>query len=306
MAVARVPVSMKAVSEKMRQIGSQLKSARDLMGRVPWGWSRRKGLAGAETSAVWAADAGTIAPLDTATVTPPDAGLRERRPQLFKVLRLVSITLVVFLALPYFLILVYRFVDPPLSALMLRNAALLRGVDYRWRDFDRISPNLAKAAIISEDSRFCQHWGVDWTAVGDAIDEFLEEGEVPRGASTIPMQTVKNLFLWPEQDFIRKALEVPLAHFMTLVWPKQRVIEVYLNIAEWGPGIYGAEAAARYHFHTSAASLNRAQAALLVSALPNPRRRNAGQPGPGMRNLAARVQGRVERESPDAACVFKR
>lgn len=294
---------MKAVSEKMRQMRLQLKSARERIGR---GWGNgRKNAAAANMAAVWstgAPDAGTLAP-----PVPGQAaatGWRERRPQLARALRIAAVALAVFLAFPYFMILVYRFVDPPLSALMLRNAALLRGVDYRWRDFDDISPSLATAAIIAEDARFCRHWGVDWTAVSAAIDEFLEEGEAPRGASTIPMQTVKNLFLWPEQDFVRKALEVPLAHFMTLVWPKQRVIEVYLNIAEWGPGIYGAEAAARYHFGTSAASLNRAQAALLVSALPNPKRRNAGRPGPGMRNLAARVQGRVERESQDAACVF--
>jgi monofunctional biosynthetic peptidoglycan transglycosylase len=145
---------------------------------------------------------------------------------------------------------------------------------------------------------------VDWFAVGEALDD-LEVGERPRGASTIPMQTAKNLFLWPEQSYMRKALEVPLAYFMSLVWSKQRVIEIYLNIAEWGPGVYGAEAAARHHFGTSAASLNRAQAALLVSALPNPLVRQAGKPGPAMRRRANRIQGRVGRESQDAACIFE-
>jgi monofunctional biosynthetic peptidoglycan transglycosylase len=286
----------------MRQMRIQLKSARERIGRG-WGYGRKDGAA-PDAAVSWSAapDAKVMAPSHAGASVA--AGWRERRPQLARALRIAAIALAAFLALPYFMILVYRFVDPPLSSLMLRNAVLLRGLDYRWRDFDNISPHLATAAIIAEDARFCQHWGVDWTAVSAAIDEFLEEGEAPRGASTIPMQTVKNLFLWPEQDIIRKALEVPLAHFMTLVWPKQRVIEIYLNIAEWGPGIYGAEAAARYHFGTSAAALSRAQAALLVSALPNPKRRNAGRPGPGMRNLAARVQGRVERESPDAACVF--
>jgi monofunctional biosynthetic peptidoglycan transglycosylase len=303
---------MKAVGEKMRQMRIHLKSALNRIAQAARGgpaWRPgRKGAPASETAAIWRAG---VAAEPVVTVPgrvghPADAGRGERRPMFVKALRTAAIALMVFLALPYFMILVYRFVDPPFSALMLRNAVLLRGVDYRWRDFDRISPNLAIAAIISEDSRFCQHWGVDWTAVGHAIDEFLEEGEAPRGASTIPMQTVKNLFLWPEQTLIRKALEVPLAHFMTLIWPKQRVLEVYLNIAEWGPGIYGAEAAARYHFRASAMSLSRTQAALLVSTLPNPRRRSAGQPGPQTRRLAAHVQNRVGRESGDANCVFDR
>jgi monofunctional biosynthetic peptidoglycan transglycosylase len=301
---------MKAVGEKMRQMRSHLKSALHRIAQAARGgpaWPpSRKGAPGPETATIWrAAVADTVVVAPTPVRHPAGAG-QERRSTSARVLRKAAVAILALLALPYFMILVYRFVDPPFSALMLRNAVLLRGVDYRWRDFDRISPNLAVAAIISEDSRFCQHWGVDWTAVGDAIDEFLEEGEAPRGASTIPMQTVKNLFLWPEQTLIRKALEVPLAHFMTLIWPKQRVLEVYLNIAEWGPGIYGAEAAARHHFRTSAMSLNRAQAALLVSTLPNPRRRSAGQPGPQTRRLAAHVQGRVGRESGDASCVFGR
>jgi monofunctional biosynthetic peptidoglycan transglycosylase len=228
---------------------------------------------------------------------------QDRRPGLAKALRITAVTLVALLALPYLFILIYRVVDPPFSALMLRHALLGYEINHEWTDFDGISPNLATAAIIAEDSRFCQHWGVDWTAVGDVLD-VLEAGETPRGASTIPMQTAKNLFLWPEQSYLRKALEVPLAQFMTLIWPKRRVLEVYLNIAEWGPGVYGAEAASRYHFGKSAASLSPAEAALLVAALPNPHVRNAGRPGPKMRRLASRVQGRVRREARDAACVF--
>ena len=172
-------------------------------------------------------------------------------------------------------------------------------------DFEDISPNLARAVVIAEDAAFCRHAGVDWNAVGEALDDF-QDGDKPRGASTLPMQTAKNLFLWPEQNYLRKALEVPLAYFMSFVWPKQRVIEVYLNIAEWGPGIYGAEAAARYHFGTSAASLSRSEAALLAAALPSPRKRNAGRPSPRLQSIASRIQGRVEREAADAACIFDR
>jgi monofunctional glycosyltransferase len=305
---------MSLFGEKMRHMRGRLKSAGELMRRTAasrlhdaaqavqkvrrWPrdrWTRR----GADGP-----DAGAPAAAEGVRREPSlSARWQDRRPGLAKALRIAAVTLVALLALPYLFILIFRVVDPPFSALMLRHALLGYDINYEWTDFDGISPNLATAAIIAEDSRFCQHWGVDWTAVGDVLDD-LEAGEAPRGASTIPMQTAKNLFLWPEQSYLRKALEVPLAQFMTLIWPKRRVLEVYLNIAEWGPGVYGAEAASRYHFGKSAASLSRAEAALLVAALPNPHVRNAGRPGPKMRRLASRVQGRVGREAQDAACVF--
>jgi monofunctional biosynthetic peptidoglycan transglycosylase len=311
---------MSLFGEKMRHMRGRLKSVGELMRRTAvagirdaaqavqkarrwprdW-WAGRKAdgpdagepsLAGAQPSP------------DGAIREPSMFGLwRDRHPRLAKALRIAGVTLAALLALPYLFILIFRVVDPPFSALMLRHALLGYEITYEWANFDEISPNLATAAIIAEDSRFCQHWGVDWTAVGDVLDD-LEAGETPRGASTIPMQTAKNLFLWPEQSYLRKALEVPLAQFMTLILPKRRVLEIYLNIAEWGPGVYGAEAASRYHFGKSAASLSRAEAALLVAALPNPHVRNAGRPGPKMRRLANRVQARVGREAQDAACVF--
>ncbi len=233
------------------------------------------------------------------------AGWRDRHPGVAKTLKYTGIALIVWLALPYPLMLVYRFVDPPISALMLRNTLLGRHVDQDWVDFGDISPNLATAVVIAEDAAFCRHSGVDWTAVGEAIDD-LGDGDRPRGASTLPMQAAKNLFLWPEQNYLRKALEVPLAYFMSFVWPKQRVVEVYLNIAEWGRGIYGAEAAARHYFGTSAASLSPREAALLAASLPNPRRRNPGNPSAQLRTLAGRIEARVNRESADAACIFER
>ncbi len=320
MAFARVPPSMTAFEEKMRQMRGRLKSAGALLRRTAS--SRRQGVANTWQKArdwprgLWARWRPPVAGVAETVwedaqipagevVSEPSAagGWRERHPRLEKGLRIAAIALAVFLALPYVFILIYRVFDPPISSLMLRNAVLGEGIHYRWRDFDRISPNLATAAVIAEDARFCQHWGVDWNAVGEVLED-LEDGEAPRGASTIPMQTAKNLFLWPEQTYLRKALEVPLAYFMTIVWPKRRVLEVYLNIAEWGPGVYGAEAAARYHFGKSAAALSRSEAALLVAALPNPHMRNAGKPGPQMRRLASRIQARVDREAHDASCVF--
>ena len=117
-----------------------------------------------------------------------------------------------------------------------------------------ISPNLVQAVIASEDQRYCLHNGVDWGALRDVVDD--EDGP-SRGASTLPMQTVKNLFLWHGRSYLRKALEVPLALYFDAVVPKKRILEIYLNIAEWGPGIYGAEAAAQYHFGVPAAKLSR-------------------------------------------------
>lgn len=324
MIFARVPDSMTIVREKMRQLSAQLKSASDILKRtarsriqdaarawqktwrwpLDW-WAARKASASVTVEKVWRDEPGEerpsaeAAPLDRLTA----GGWPDRHPKIVKALRIAVIAIAVFLALPYLFIPIYRFVDPPFSALMLEKALLGEEINYEWVDFQEISPNLAKAAVIAEDARFCYHWGVDWNAVGDVLED-LEEGETPRGASTIPMQTAKNLFLWPGQPYLRKALEVPLAYFMTFVWPKQRVVEVYLNIAEWGPGVYGAEAAAQYHFGKSAASLSQGEAALLVAALPNPRRRNAGQPGPQTRRLASRVQARVEREAQDASCIF--
>lgn len=284
MGLARVLSSMTVIEEKMRQISARLKSAgsqatmsvRNRVAGIPQIW--RSGSSG---NGSWG----------------------ERHPRLEKALKIAAVSLGVTVSLPYVFILLYRFVDPPISALMLRHAVLGYEIHYDWVDFKDISPNLARAAVISEDSRFCIHWGVDWFAVSEVLED-LEDGGATRGASTIPMQVAKNLFLWPEQNYIRKMLEVPLAYFMNFVWPKQRIVEVYLNIAEWGPGIYGAEAAAQYHFGRSARSLSNAQASLLIAALPNPHVRIAGKPGPKTQAIASRLRGRVSREGADASCIF--
>ncbi len=317
---------MSSFGEKMRQMRDRLKSAGEHLHRtaratgqdaaqalqraVRWPgawWTGRRTAQIEPTEPAWGEGPREMQAVADAAAEGPSAaaGWRDRHPTLVKGLRIAAIALAVFLALPYIFILIYRFVDPPISALMLRHALLGHEIRHQWVDFDAISPNLATAAIIAEDARFCSHWGVDWGAVGEVLDD-LEIGETPRGASTIAMQTAKNLFLWPEQIYIRKVLEVPLAYFMTLVWPRQRIIEIYLNIAEWGPDVFGAEAAAEDHFGKSAASLSRREAALLVAALPNPYIRNAGRPGPKTRRLASRIQSRVNREAQDASCVFAR
>ncbi len=219
-----------------------------------------------------------------------------------RILRFALIALLVLLAAPYFLTPIYLFVNPPFSALMLRQAATGSNVSYIWRDLDKISPNLVAQVIVSEDGRFCKHHGVDWTAL-DKAAEAIAGGKPKGGASTIDMQTAKNLFLWNSPAILRKPLEIPLAYWMDAVLGKQRVMEIYLNIVEWAPGVFGAEAAARHHFGKSAAELSHDEAALLAAALPNPKRRNAGDPGPRTEALADRLLARARRERGDSVCI---
>jgi monofunctional biosynthetic peptidoglycan transglycosylase len=181
----------------------------------------------------------------------------------------------------------------PVSTLMIGRWATLQPVNRTVVPLEAISPHVPRMVIASEDARFCRHAGVDF----DELFKVIEAG-APRGASTIPMQTAKNVFLWPERSYVRKAIEIPLALWIDLVWGKRRVIEVYLNVAEFGEGIFGIEAAARAHFGKSAADLPRREAALLATALPNPKARSAGAPGSGHRRLAENLMGR-ERGSGD-------
>jgi len=175
-------------------------------------------------------------------------------------------------------------------------------VERRWVPFKKISPQLIRAVIMSEDGQFCSHRGVDWAAINLVIDGAIG-GEKIRGASTITMQTVKNLFLWNSRSYVRKALEVPLALYVNAIWPKRRQLEIYLNIAEWGPGIFGIEAAAQYYFKIPAARLNRAQSALLAVALPNPKLRNPKKPSRRMKVLARINRARVRIANTHVRCL---
>ncbi|RVM63214.1 monofunctional biosynthetic peptidoglycan transglycosylase, partial [Sinorhizobium meliloti] len=142
-----------------------------------------------------------------------------------------------------------------------------------------------------------------WAQMRGVVEDALD-GEQTRGASTIPMQTVKNLFLWNGRSFVRKAMELPLAIAADFAWSKRRLMEIYLNVAEWGEGIYGIEAAARHHFGVSAAKLSRRQAALLAVSLPNPIDRTAGKPGRGLRRLAAVIERRAGRSGGYSTCLY--
>ncbi len=165
-----------------------------------------------------------------------------------------------------------------------------RGIHYQWRSLEQISPLLVTQVVAAEDGRFCEHWGVDFEALDAAADAFAG-GHAKGGGSTVTMQTAKNLFLWNKPAFLRKPFEIPLAMYMDLVLGKRRVMEIYLNIAEWAPGVYGAEAAARHHFGVSASKLTAQQAAQLAAALPNPKRRNAGQARPARLCAGEKAQG---------------
>ncbi len=199
-----------------------------------------------------------------------------------------------------------RYFDPPLSALMVWRLAQGNGINQTWVDLDAMAASLPHAVLTAEDNRFCEHSGVDWDAVEVVIDQ-LEAGggNAPRGASTLTMQLAKNLFLWPSRSYIRKGLEVPLAYLIDFAWSKRRIVEVYLNIVEWGPGLYGADAAARRHFGRSIKSLTRYQSALLAAALPAPLVRNAGKPGPVTRRTAARILNRMDQTRGLFGCISK-
>lgn len=216
-----------------------------------------------------------------------------------RIFRIVLKVALAILLLLLALIVLWRFI-PPVSTPMLARWAVLKPVDRQWVPLSRISPNLRAAAIMGEDAHFCSHRGVDW----DALQAVMDDSEGPaRGASTITMQTAKNLFLWNSRSYIRKGMEIPLALAIDFAWPKRRVLEVYLNIAEWGEGLYGAEAAARRYFGRSANDLTPRQAALLIAALPNPRARDARKPQRRHARLAAIVERRARGVSTWADCV---
>ncbi|MGQ0445014.1 MAG: monofunctional biosynthetic peptidoglycan transglycosylase [Beijerinckiaceae bacterium] len=199
------------------------------------------------------------------------------------------------------LILVYRF-QPPISTFMLVRWLEGEAVERHYVPLERISGFLRAAVIVSEDAHFCKHDGVDWGALRWVLDHPGANGP-RRGASTIPMQTAKNLFLWPSRSYVRKAIEIPLALIIDIAWPKRRILEVYLNLAEWGPGIFGAEAAARHYFHKSADRLDAREAALLATALPSPGHRNPAKPSRRHLWLAARVMARARGADSLVFCV---
>jgi monofunctional biosynthetic peptidoglycan transglycosylase len=218
---------------------------------------------------------------------------RSRRRPLRAVRRLVLFALAL-VALPYVLTPVYL-VARPVSTLMLWRWATGERVERLYVPLSAVAPSLPLSVIVAEDGRFCTHAGIDWHELREAIEEADDLSDA-RGGSTIVQQVAKNLFLWPGRSYVRKALEFPLALWIDLVIPKRRIMEIYLNIAEWGPnGEFGIEAGARRAFGKPARSLTARESALLAASLPNPQRRLAGKPGPGLRRLAGIYEVRARR-----------
>lgn len=209
---------------------------------------------------------------------------------------LLWVALVVLLGPPIGLV-AFRIVPPPITPLMLIRAVEGEGLTRTWVQLAEISPRLRAAVIASEDNLFCTHTGFDLGSIQDAMDDW-EAGRGTRGASTISMQTAKNLFLWPGRNLIRKGLEAYVTAWMELLWPKSRIAEVYLNIAEWGPGIYGAEAAAQAYFHKPATDLTRRDAALMAAVLPNPRRWSPAKPTGYIAGRARTIERRMAQVGP--------
>lgn len=220
--------------------------------------------------------------------------------------RPLLILALIILLLPLGGVLAHAVVPPPTTLLMLTRVIEGEGIDYRWRSLNRISPRLVEAVIASEDARFCSHRGFDMEAIEQALERNRRGGRV-RGGSTISQQTAKNVFLWPQRSWVRKGMEAGYTALIETFWSKRRIMEVYLNVAEWGPGVYGAEAAAQYWFRKSAAELTANEAARLAAILPSPRRYRAAAPGPYVRGRAGRVQAAMGTVRGDglAACVSR-
>ncbi len=185
--------------------------------------------------------------------------------------------LLIVISVPVGLAVAYRYVPPPLTPLMVIRLFQGEGINKDWVPLNSMSPHVTRSVMALEDTAFCGHSGFDWGEVASAVEDRLK-GEPLRGASTISMQTAKNLFLWPDRHVTRKVLEAPLTVLIETLWDKRRILEVYLNVIEWGPGIYGVEAASQTYFGKSASRLGRREAALLAAVLPNPRRWSAARP----------------------------
>jgi monofunctional biosynthetic peptidoglycan transglycosylase len=221
---------------------------------------------------------------------------KRRKGLLARVGRALLVGIAAWMAVTVSAVVAMRWIDPPTTAFMLQDrvAALVtreQGYEFRheWRDYDQISRNMPLAVVAAEDQQFPWHHGFDFKQIDKALKD-RERGRRVRGASTISQQVAKNLFLWPGQSWFRKGLEAGITVLIELAWPKQRILEVYLNVAEFGRGTWGVQAASQRYFHKDASRLNRAEAALLAAVLPAPRRYRVDQPGPYVRKRQAWIQ----------------
>jgi monofunctional biosynthetic peptidoglycan transglycosylase len=234
-----------------------------------------------------------------------DLGRIKRRKRFGMFFTIVTVLFVAFVVMPVTWVGAYRFIDPPSNVLMMQRAAEGQEISRYPVPITRISPYVIRSVIAAEDANFCAHDGFDVEAIQDAM-EANARGQSRRGASTISQQVAKNLFLWPESTWVRKGFEVYFTALLEFMWPKRRIMEHYLNIAEWGDGNFGIEAAARARFGVSAADLTPLQAARLAAVLPSPNRWRADNPGPYVRRRASTIvqRARVVQNENTAACVL--
>jgi len=220
-----------------------------------------------------------------------------------RLIKLTAIALLIIGLVPVVLVPVYALVNP-VSVPMLARFVSAQKVTRIWRPIDEISDRLKASVVMSEDGQFCRHWGIDIGALRDEFNNW-RAGRAPRGASTIPMQVARNLFLWNQRSYVRKALEIPIAVYLDLVLSKRRIMEIYLNIAEWGPtGEFGIEAGAQKAFGIDADAFSWERATLMAVALPNPLVRNPARPTRGLQRVASIVSRRAQSSGPYIGCLY--
>ena len=223
------------------------------------------------------------------------AGRRRRPNGPFRLSRrLALILLLLAIVGPPLWVLLYRLAPPPITILMIERLVAGRGLDRRWVPIGRIAPAMVRAVVASEDSRFCEHGGFDVRAIDAALRHNAEKPGRIRGGSTISQQTAKNVFLWPERSWVRKGAEAWFTVLIERLWGKRRIMEVYLNTVEMGPGLYGVEAASQRYFRKPASALSPAEAGRLAAILPSPLKWKAAHPGPYVRRRTGRIEARSD------------
>lgn len=219
-----------------------------------------------------------------------------------KLTRILAKIILWFVALTLILVIAFKWIPVPVTATMLMDE---NGITKDWEGLDNIDPNLVAAVIAAEDSKFCEHWGFDTEAIEKALEERQQSGRI-RGASTISQQTAKNVFLWQGGGFFRKGLEAWFTFWIETIWGKERIMEVYLNVAETGIGTYGAEAGAQRYFGKSAARLSRDEASRMAAALPSPKTRSVVNPGGWLGRHGNTIERRINTVQGDGldSCVY--
>ena len=220
---------------------------------------------------------------------------------------LLGLALIVIGVVPLAQVIIYRVVPAPITILMIERMFEGKGLRHDWRPITQISPHLVESVIAAEDSGFCDHHGFDFEAMQKAFAANEKRPNRIRGGSTISQQTAKNVFLWPGRDYVRKGLEAGYTVLIETFWGKRRIMEMYLNAVEWGPGVYGAEAASQAYFHVPANRLTTDQASRLAAILPSPLKWKAVRPGRYVARRSARIGARAAlvREDDLAACVVE-